>query len=301
MELRQLTTFRMIAQTASFSRTASALSYAQSTVSAQIQALEEELGVSLFDRLGKTVVLTDAGQTLLGYAEKILDLADEAHLAVSSGEELTGNIVVSAAETLCAYRLPAVIREFRARHPQVQVTLRMNHGDTLEQDLREGVMDVAFVMAESFQSTNLLVRAVIPETLLILAPPSHPLAGAKSVTFSDLQNEALILTENTCLYRRMFLRALRTAGVQPATIMEFHSVEAIKQSVMVGLGLALLPYIATKSEIAQGKLVPLNWAGRDFEVITQMVWHKDKWLSPALQAFLGVVEEVLKVGEAVQG
>ncbi|MCB0154117.1 MAG: LysR family transcriptional regulator, partial [Anaerolineae bacterium] len=270
MELRQLTTFRMIAQTASFSRTASALSYAQSTVSAQIQALEEELGVSLFDRLGKTVVLTEAGQTLLGYAEKILNLVDEAQLAVSSGEELSGSLTISAAETLCAYRLPAVIREFRARYPQVEVTLRMNHGDALEQELREGMLDVAFIMAEPFQATNLLVRPLIPEPLLVLAPPNHPLATQPTVTFSDLQNESLILTENTCLYRRMFLRALRTAGVQPTTIMEFHSVEAIKQSVMVGLGLALLPLEAVKNEIAQGKLVPLNWAGRDFAVVTQM-------------------------------
>lgn len=300
MELRQLTTFRTIAQAGSFSRAATALNYAQSTVSAQIQSLEEELGVSLFDRLGKTVVLTDAGQTLLGYAEKILNLADEARTTVASGDVLTGSLTISAAETLCAYRMPAILREFRQRYPQVEVTLRLNPEGNLEQALRDGAMDVAFIMGEPFQASNLTVRSLATEPLLILAPPDHSLAAAETVSFADLQDEPVILTERTCLYRRMFLRALRTAGVQPATIMEFHSIEAIKQSVMVGLGLTLLPLLAVKSEIAHNKLVPLNWIGRDFEVVIQMVWHKDKWLSPALQAFLGVVEDVLVTGEAVR-
>jgi len=300
MELRQLTTFRMIAQTASFSRSANALNYAQSTVSAQIQSLEEELGVSLFDRLGKTVVLTDAGQTLLNYAEKILDLVDEAQLVISSGDVVTGSLTISAAETLCAYRMPGILREFRKRYPQVEVILRFNPEANLEQALRDGAMDVAFIMAEPFQATNLIVQPLTSEPLLILAPPDHPLAAAETVSFADLQNEPVILTDRTCLYRRMFLRALRTAGVQPATIMEFHSIEAIKQSVMVGLGLTLLPLIAVKSEIAQGKLVPLNWAGRDFQVVTQMARHKDKWLSPALQAFLEVATEVLAEAEVTR-
>ena len=117
MELRQLATFRLIAQTQSFSRTAAALNYAQSTVSAQIQGLEEELGIPLFDRLGKRVALTEAGQRLLGYAEKILDLAAEARFSITSEETLTGTLTISAAETLCTYRLPAILREFRTSPP----------------------------------------------------------------------------------------------------------------------------------------------------------------------------------------
>lgn len=297
MELRQLITFRTIAHTLSFSRAAASLNYAQSTVSAQIQSLEEELGVALFDRLGKQVALTDAGQRLLGYAEKILDLADEAQSAITNEEIPSGTLVISAAETLCTYRLPAVLREFRARYPQVQITLQLIHDPGVQQNLRDGVVDVAFSISEPFESPYLIVEPLIIEPMLILAYPDHPLAVSSAVTFADLEEEPLILTEKTCLYRRMFLRALKTAGVQPTTLMEFHSIEAIKQSVMAGVGLTLLPLVAVEKEIAQDKLVSLKWAGRDFEVVTQMMWHKDKWLSPALRAFLEVAREVL--GERV--
>src|SRR6266496_4132793 len=115
MELRQLTTFRMVASTLSFSRTAMALNYVRSSVTTQIQVLEEELGVSLFDRLGKRVALTDAGKRLLLYAEKILDLAHEARSAVTAEEMPTGSLTISASDTLCTYRLPAVLRQFRTR------------------------------------------------------------------------------------------------------------------------------------------------------------------------------------------
>ena len=293
MELRQLLTFRTIAQTSSFSKAATALNYAQSTVSSQIQALEAELGVSLFDRLGKRVVLTVAGQSFLDYAERILDLATEAQATVSQGDTVTGTLTISAAETLCTYRLPAVIRKFRAHYPQVQLILQLIHDKGILQTLRDGVVDVAFDISEPFESSHLMVEPLITEKLLVLAYPDHPLVSAASVTFTDLQGEALILTESTCRYRRMFVRAMKTAGVQPATIMEFHGVQAIKQSVMAGIGLAFLPLVAVEDEIAQNKLVPLNWVGRDFEIVTQMFWHKDKWLSPALQSFLNVSREVL--------
>ena len=154
-------------------------------------------------------------------------------------------------------------------------------------------MDVAFEIAEPLQFPQLIIEPLTHEPLLILAYPDHPLAASPTVHFTDLQGETLILTERTCHYRRMFLQALKTAHVQPDTLMEFHSVAAIKQSVMVGLGLTLLPLMSVENEIAQGKLVPLKWVGRDFQAVTQMLWHKDKWLSPTLQTFLNVAREIL--------
>ena len=299
MELRQLITFRLVAQTLSFSRTATTLNYAQSTVSAQIHGLEEELGVSLFDRLGKRVVLTDAGQRLLGYAEKMLDLADEAQSMVSNSDTLSGSLTISAPETLCAYRLPAVLRQFRDRFPQIQLTFHHEYDMSLHEAIREGIMDIAFVMAEPFQSPHLVIEPLVPEPLLIVAYPDHPLIQADAVTFADLEDQPMLVTESTCNYRRMFEHALRAAGIHPAALMEFYSVEAIKQCAMAGIGLAFLPLVAVEIEIAQGRLVPLKWAGRDFQVVTQMARHKDKWLSPALQAFLTMAREMLATPQSV--
>src|SRR5690348_789398 len=140
MELRQLLTFRMVATTLSFSRTAQSLNYVQSSVTAQIQTLEEELGVRLFDRLGKRIALTDAGKRFLPYAERILDLSEEAREAVTDGDVPSGSLIISAPETLCIYRLPALLRLFRDRFPQVKVIFKPSSYEDLRQRVSDGLV-----------------------------------------------------------------------------------------------------------------------------------------------------------------
>lgn len=275
MELRQLATFRLLATTLNFTRTATALNYVQSNVTAQIQALEEELGVRLFDRLGKRVALTDVGERLLRYADQILDLADEMCKVASTEEEPMGALTISAPQSLCTYRLPKLLHQFR---PSPVADLRRL--------VSEGVLDIAFVLEELIHSTKLIVKPLFPEPLHVIAAPSHPLIGVDQVKPADMEGETVLLTESGCSYRALFEHSLAVAGVQPATTLEFSSVEAIKQCVMVGMGISILPEVATRVEVEQGKLAVLPWILPDVQVFTQMVWHKEKWLSPALNAFI---------------
>ena len=147
MELRQLQTFREVARTLSFTRTANTLNYAQSSVSAQIQALEEELNVTLFDRLGRRIVLTDAGQRLIPYVDKILALADEAQKVVTGDTEPTGVLTIGAPETICAYRLPTVVEAYRRCYPNVDIIFRpdLNSADW-DGMLREGTVDAVLIV-----------------------------------------------------------------------------------------------------------------------------------------------------------
>src|SRR5262245_45919740 len=124
MELRHLSTFRVVATTRSFTRAATTLGYAQSSVTAHIQALEAELGAPLFDRLGRQIALTEAGERFLVYARQLLELAEEARVAVNNNNEPRGTVTISAPETLCTYRLPTLLRVFRDRCPQAQVAFR---------------------------------------------------------------------------------------------------------------------------------------------------------------------------------
>src|SRR5258708_269564 len=165
MELRQLATFRMVATTLSFTQAASALGYVQSSVTAQIQALEADLGVPLFDRLGKRIVLTDAGSRLLRYAEKILALAEEARSVVAGDDEPTGSLTISAPESLCTYRLPAILGLFRERYPRVQLLFRPSPSADMRRRVGEGLLDLAFVLEEPIQSGNLSSEQLIREPL----------------------------------------------------------------------------------------------------------------------------------------
>lgn len=293
MDLRQLATFRMVATTLSFTQAAAALGYVQSSVTAQIQALEADLGVPLFDRLGKHVSLTDSGHRLLPYAERMLNLVDEARSVVAGEAEPSGLLTITAPESLCTYRLPAILREFRERYPRVQLMFRPSPSADMRRRVSEGLLDLAFVLEEPIQSVNLTAEQLIVEPLLILAPPDHPLTAKQDVYVRDLAGEAFLLTETGCTYRRLFEQTLIDGGVYLPTALEFSSVEAIKECVMTGMGITVLPAMAVNREIAEGRLIALDWAEKPLAVITQMIWHKDKWLSPTLRAFIEVTREVL--------
>lgn len=284
MELRQLVIFRVAATHLNFSRAAVELNYVQSNVTSQIQVLEEELGVRLFDRLGRRVVLTDAGRQLLRYTEQILGLVDEARIAVATGQEPAGTIVLAAPETLCTYRLPPLLQCFRQQFPRVQVLFQPTSVADLQRSVSEGVVDAAFMLDAPLQAADLIIEPLVREPLLVVAPPDHHLAGAAKVEPADLQGEPVILVEG-CTYRTWFKRTLHAAGVYPSLNLAMNSVEAIKQCVIVGMGITILPAVTVSAELAGGKLAVLNWT-EEFAAVTQMLWHKDKWLSPALSAFL---------------
>jgi len=294
MELRQLKTFQTVAATLSFTRSAELLDYAQSSVTAQIRSLEDELGVQLFDRLGRHVALTEAGIRLLDYAEKMLILADEAALAVTDSAEPAGQLIIAAPETLSGYRLPPLLKQFRAKFPRVQLILRsLSVGETLN-CLSDGRVDVAVLLTDPPpEAYGIIVQPLIEERFMLLAAPEHRLANGFGVQPDDLHEETFLLTEAGCTYRAAFENRLRAAGVQPSITMEFGSVEAIKQCVMANLGITLLPEIAVCSEVNQGRLVSLPWFEPNFHMFTRLLWHKDKWLSPALKEFIRLTEQTL--------
>lgn len=293
MELRQLMTFRTIAQLQSFRRAADALGYVQGNVTAHIQALEQELGVRLFDRLGRHIALTSAGEQLLVYAEKLLTIAAEARSVLAQRDVVTGTLTVSAPDTLCIYRLPVLFRLFQQRFPQVRLLFRPLSWNVLQQSVSEGVIDLAFLMEQPLHMRGLVAETLMMEPIRLLASPSHPLTQAMAVGACDLEEETLLLTEKGCSYRNIFEQQLATAGCTPKMVLEFGSIEAIKQFAMLGMGIAVLPAISVETEIAQRKLVALPWE-HDFRLVTQIVWHKEKWVSPAMQALVETAREALK-------
>lgn len=292
MELRQLKTFQMVANSLSFTQAAILLDYAQSSVTAQIQALEGELGVPLFNRLGRHIQLTEAGERLLWYAGRLLSLADEAQADVSGRQPVEGAIAIGAPETICTYRLPAILRHFRTCYPNVRLSFRPMLDAELYRSVKNGSLDVAFLLQEPLESDALLMESLIEEPLLVVSAADHPLAQRPQVGPANLRGETLLLTENGCGYRHLFERALAGEHIYSVVKLEFSSVEAIKQCVAAGLGIAFLPQVAVAESIAQGKLAALCWQ-EPFRVCTQMVWHKEKWLSPILKAFLDTGRQMM--------
>ncbi|GCL70660.1 LysR family transcriptional regulator [Paenibacillus naphthalenovorans] len=293
MELRQLNTFCTVASTLNFTRAAEVLNYVPSNVTMQIKALEEELDVRLFDRLGKQLVLTSAGKRFLIHARSVLDKLDEARSVVHDNESLSGTLTISANEVICAYRLPAVFRHFRSQHPSVRLIFRSVPNQELKQSLFEGNSDIVFMLDEPIRSSGLAVELLLEETFRLFAAPDHPLARQKELQLEDFHGEVFLTNEKGCPYRTMFDRSFEKEGIDSITYLEFQSAEAIKQCAISGIGIAFLPEIVTEAEVERGELVALPWQIPDLHVYTQMLWHKDKWLSPILLSFIEAAREVL--------
>jgi DNA-binding transcriptional LysR family regulator len=291
MELRHLTTFRAVAHRSSFTRAAAQLGYVQSAVTSHVKALEAELGVQLFDRLGRGIALTEPGCSLLGYADRIVALAEEAVAVVGGASEPAGPVTVSAPETLCAHRLPPVVKELQRRHPNLSILFRANPTGALHPDLGRalinGEVDLALVLAEDLEPAGALaVEPLTDEPLVVVASPGHPLASAGSVEPEDLDRVPLLLTEKGCPYRTVLERALARVGVRPVVAGEFTSSETVKRCAEAGGALGLLALTTVAGELTAGSLVALPWAGPPLRVGSYLVWNTARWTSPAVDAVL---------------
>ncbi len=294
MELRDLRTFVAVARHLSFHRAALEVHAAQSTVSARIAALEDELQACLFERLGRRVVLTEAGKRLQQMAVKLLDLEDEARAWVAGASQARGMLTIRVPESLCAWRMGRVIRQYRETHPHVQLRFISCTVEGLEDDLRQGVTDLALLMADSIRAGDLLVEALGVEELVLVAAPTHRLAqGGKPFGLEALAGETLLLCTSDCAYRKLFEAMLAQAGVQTAACLEFSSAASMRGCLRNGTGLSILPTSAVQEDFAAGNLAILPLDLPALEVAVLMLHHKNKWISPQLAAFMALMREEL--------
>jgi DNA-binding transcriptional LysR family regulator len=266
----------------------------QSNITAQIRALEEELGVPLFDRLGRRVTLTDAGRRFLPFAEKALAAMEEGQRAIQAGAEPSGPLRVGSPESILAYRLPPVLRAFRDRFPNVELSFGPEGClDVAATELGNGRLDLVVCMSEALPNPALISLPIRTEKLLLLGHSSHPLTRKAAVRPRDLAGQTLLLTEAGCSYRSKFERILTMEKVRPGNITEFSSVEAMKQCIAAAMGLGLLPEIVVERELRKRQFKALRWAGPPLDIPTHIAWHRDKWMSPAMTAFRDLVQSKL--------
>jgi DNA-binding transcriptional LysR family regulator len=303
MELRELAAFREVAQQSSFTRAANRLGYAQSTVTAQIQSLERDLGARLLDRLPRSVVLTEAGRALLPLADRLLVLAESARAAaanaVTATREPVGAVSVSAPESLLTYRLPAVLQRLRTEYPGVTADLRPTpigrFRSATRRAVAQGHVDLAVVMDTRFVLSGFSSEVLAAEPVSVIAPAGHRLEAADRVLASDLEGETILLPEapdHGCAYRTQFEQHLTDAHVSTDSALEFASIETVKQCVAAGIGVSVVPSVAVEADVTAGRIVTLAWRP-PFEVFTQMVWNPQRSFGPAQAAFLHTMRAAL--------
>ena len=291
MELHQLESFEAVVACGSFTRAAEALHLTQPAVTRQIAALEKELRAPLFDRLGRTVQMTTAGEALHRYAESIVRLAREARQAVFDIESGgTGRIAVGASSTLATYMLPSQLRRFRESHPCVEIAVHTGVSARILGMVRANEADVGLVTGEVHDRV-LTATALADYETVVVVPPSHPLAARSSISASELAGSPLILMETGTNLRTYVDGLLNAAGVEEQVTMELDNVEAIKRMIEAELGLSMLPEVSVSAEVAAGRLVALKLTGVPHaRRRIRLVHRRDKYLSTALRAFMHLLE-----------
>jgi|SRR5215471_10271632 len=285
MELHQLRYFVTVVREGTFTKAADRLYITQPSLSEQIRKLETELGGQLFQRLGRRLALTSAGEAFLPHAEKALFEVEQARARIEEVRGLRlGRLSIGAIPSVAARLLPAFVAEFRARHPGVDVVLREGSLSTdLEQQVHDGALDLAIIRLPG-RRTDLEERLLVREPLVLVVPPGHRLGDRRSVALADLASEPFVTTGAGHGLRDLLDRCCRQAGFEPRVVLETGQLGSVIGMVLAGVGVTVLPRMAAGQE---GRRIRIRdrHASRELGV----VWRQGHELAPAARIFVDLL------------
>jgi DNA-binding transcriptional LysR family regulator len=262
MDLHQLRVFHAAVKSGGFTRAGDELHLSQSTVSQHIKLMEEELGGPLFIRVGKRVLVTEAGSVLLQYTERILRDLKNAEMAIREINSLRrGTVRLGVGPTTLIYRLPHVLRDYKRRFPDIDLIVLAGTTEFLLEALRTQHLDLAIIMKTSPQP-GLTVTPLGSEELVLVLNREHPLARQRTLDPSDLAGLRFILYEKNTAMQDLIDRFFESLGITPRIDMEVENNEAIKSLVRVGLGASILPLCAVAKEPPDSALRILRVKGK---------------------------------------
>lgn len=290
MELRHLRYFVAIADTGTMARAAEVVFVTQSTLSHQLTQLEAELGIPLFERVGRNLRLSDAGREFLGHARGVLGQVEEGKKAIMQAQQLsTGTLKVGVIHSFLTRLIPEVAAAFMRKYPGVKLEIRELTGLDIEAQVADGALDLGVAFFPS--STDLVMgERLFDDNLVLAMPAAHPLAERKSLKFNQLEGVPLAMLGKRFATRRMLDAHFQRAGISPHIVVEIDSVDALQKIVEMGVASAFLPGRFTRRP-ARVRLVevtdpkPARAGG--------LIWRKSSYRSKASLAFSDLLVQAL--------
>ena len=292
MDLRSLQTFIEVAELNSFTRAGERLGYSQPTVSFQIRQLEQELGVPLFDRIGHTVTLTDAGREALHYAQRICNLSREMTGVNLENRPVSGVIRLGMADSLC---YPLIARDFglfRREYPQISLHIYDAGTEELFRMLDHNEVDLVCTMDSRVYDTSYVTADEEAVAAHFVVSAENPMAQKGKVFVEDLLEQPFLLTEKGMSYRRLMDEQLAARSLEVRPVLETARADLICSLVAQDMGISFLPDYVTETDVREGRLVRLNPEGFQVTVWKQLLYRRDKWLSPPMKAMIDYLSRV---------
>jgi DNA-binding transcriptional LysR family regulator len=291
LSLRQFEVFLAVARAKSFRGAALALHLSQPALSQHVAELERELGARLFDRLGRSVALTEAGRILEDHALRLFATLTSAREAIAElGGLKRGSLLVGASTTPGIYVLPAVVASFQQRHPGITLSLQIANSTVIEERIRGNEIDLGVVGGHALRAGDECLASGLHDELILIVPAGHPWARRREIAPPLLATQRLLVREEGSATRQVAERALQHAGVKVGTSMEVGHTEAIKQAVMAGLGVALVSVHAVRGDVASGRLRALRLKGMRIRRHFHVIHNEARTLSASARAFLRLID-----------
>ena len=291
LNLNQLRIFYFAAKYGSFSAAAEALFVTQPAVTKQIQQLQAAHGVKLLNRFGKKMVLTDAGEALYSFADKIFQIESQAEENLRDFQQRkSGRLRIHASESFGAYYLPFVINPFRKKYPRIHIAVNIFTNQQIVENTIKLENDLGFI-SSPLEHKKLVVSEILEDRLILIVPPSHPFARKKVLDPRKLEGQPIIMHEKGSASRNIVDEFIRKNNLFVSITLELSNNEAIKRAVEQSLGLSLISENVVREEIERKKLKPIPLTDPTLKRKFYLIYHKDKYLSQPFQMFVQMVNQ----------
>ena len=290
LNLNQLRIFQAVAETRSFTRAAAVVHLTQPGISKHVKQMEEHYGAPLFDRLGKKVALTQAGEILSEATRQIMASLTAAEQRIEELKGLHGGkLVIGASFPLGIYVLPGILAAFRKQYPAVEVAVDISLSEKIVAKILANKLDLGLVSPEA-RDPRLFAREFMTDELIAIAPGNHRWANKKRIRPQELVGETFIVAARGAGTRAVVEERLKEKGIVLINVVDFGNIEGVKRAVEAGLGVSIQSKSVVEREISAGSLTGVSLAGIDARLAHFYIRRKDKHLSNAAKAFLALLQ-----------
>lgn len=300
MNFNQLKTFYFAVKYGSYSAAAEALFITQPAVTKQVQQLESAYGIKFLNRFGKKMVLTDAGEVLFDFADKIFQMESQAEESLRDFQQRkSGRLRIHASESFGAYYLPFIINHYRRKYPDIHISVTIFPNLEVIENTVKLENDLGFI-SYPLEHRKLVIREVLEDRLVLILPPSHPFSRLKRLEPQKLEGQSIVMHEKGSATREIVDTFIRKNNLSVFITLELSNNEAIKRAVEEGAGVSLISEHVVHEEVKRKKLKAVPLADSAMKRKFYLIHHKDKYFSHPFQMFLYMVNQWAKEYSSTQ-
>lgn len=290
MEIRTAATFLRVAELQSFSKAAEQLGYSQAAVTIQIRQLEQELGTQLFERIGKRIKLTEHGMRFIPYAMELLKAEQNAKTFIHDNGQPSGRLRIGTAESLFISVLSPIISNFHKECPFVETSIHTGLISELFDMVRQNDVDLLFFLDKKTSFPEWIRVLERPEPIVFVSSPSHHFVGKRRIPLKDIPAEPFALTEKGVSYRYDLEQMLAAENLEIHPFLETGNTDIIVKMLLNSTALSFLPLYVVQDYIAAGKLAVIDVDCPEIRMWSQLVYHKNKWVTPQMKIFIDLMK-----------